>query len=142
MMEKKNGVWVISMSDLHSYPTQIRYRLSKGDHFLLTHFKRALAYMRPVKEEDLEVSRVMMPIEYLRNNRDEFIFEILDGNAVVISFHRRSIAIACPEIPEDIAAFVEKDFEIGKTDTKRAKGGEKDGSTAKGRRSGRSLKRP
>jgi hypothetical protein len=98
--------------------------------------------MRPVKEEDLEVSRVMMPIEYLRNNRDEFIFEILDGNAVVISFHRRSIAIACPEIPDDIAAFVEKDFEIGKTDTKGAKGGKKDGSAAKGGRSGRSLKRP
>jgi hypothetical protein len=142
MMEKKNGLWVISMSDLHRYPTQIRYRLSKGDHFLLTHFKKALAYIRPVEEEDLEVSRKMMPIEYLRNNRDEFIFEILDGNAVVISFHRRSIAIACPEIPDDIAVFVEKDFEIGKTDTKRAKGGEKDGSAANGRRSGRSLKGP
>ena len=142
-MEKKNGVWVISMSDLHRYPTQIRYRLSKGDHFLLTHFKRALAYIRPVEEEDLEVSRKMMPIEYLRNNRDEFIFEILDGNPVVISFHRRSIAIACPEIPDDIAAaFVDKDFEIGKTDMKRAKGGEKDGSTAKGRRSGRSPEGP
>lgn len=141
-MEKKNGVWVISMSDLHRYPTQIRYRLSKGDHFLLTRFNKALAYIRPVREDDLEVSRKMMPLEYLRNNRDEFIFEILDGNPVVISFHRRFIAIAWPEIPDDIAAFVKKDFEIAKSDTKRAKGGEEVGSTAKGRRSGRNLKGP
>jgi hypothetical protein len=90
----------ISMGDLHSKPKDIRVWLMGGEEMLLTHSGKLLAYMRPVKEADLDPPKKMMTFEYLRSNRDEFLYYMMTGESVVLSFHKRTLGLITPDIPK------------------------------------------
>jgi antitoxin (DNA-binding transcriptional repressor) of toxin-antitoxin stability system len=105
----EGNIRFISMGDLHSSPKDIRVWLKGGEHMLLSHSGNPLAYMRPVTEEDLDTPRKMMSFEYLRNNRDEFLYFMKTGEDVVLCFHHRQVALITPEIPgEFLESFNEK----------------------------------
>lgn len=99
----------ISMGDLHSNPKDIRVWLKGGEHMLLSHSGKPLAYVRPVEEEDLDTPKKMMSFEYLRSNRDEFLYLMKTEQDMVLCFHNRQIALITPEIPEEfLESFNEK----------------------------------
>jgi antitoxin (DNA-binding transcriptional repressor) of toxin-antitoxin stability system len=89
----------VSMGDLHSRPKEIRVWLMGGEDMLLTHSGKPLAYIRSVKEDDLDPPKKMMSFEHLRSNRDEFLYLMMTGEAVILSFHNRQVALITPEIP-------------------------------------------
>jgi len=98
----------ISMGDLHSKPKDIRVWLMGGEEMLLSHSGKPLAYMRSVKEEDLNTAKKMMSFEYLRSNRDEFLYLMMTGEDVVLCFHNRQVALITPEIPKKYLKQYEK----------------------------------
>lgn len=98
----------ISMGDLHSSPKDIRVWLKGGEHMLLSHSGNPLAYVRPIAEEDLETPKKMMSFEYLRNNRDEFLYYMKTGEDVVLCFHKRQVALITPDIPEEFLQVFEE----------------------------------
>jgi len=133
-MEKADGFWIISMSDLHDYPKEIRFRMSKGSHFLLTHYGKPLAYVRPIEEEDMEEPKQVMTFNCIRQNPDEFIFMMFDGESIVVGFQKRALALASPEIPEDIMeAFSGKKYGDKKDMKRPVKGGDRSGGASKSR---------
>jgi len=108
-----SGIRFVSMGDLHSNPKDIRVWLRGGEHMLLSHNGKPLAYVRPLREEDLEIPKKMMNFEYLRNNRDEFLYLMKTGEDVVLCFHNRQLGLITPEIPQEfLEVFEEKRREI------------------------------
>ena len=103
------GVAVIQMSDLLRDFMDVRYRISRGDSFLLTHSSRAIAYIRSLTEEDLiadekkdeDDQMEMWGIEDIRNNRDPFLYAMKDGRPIVLGYRSKSLALITPEIPQE-----------------------------------------
>ena len=98
----------VAMGDLHSKPKEIRVWLMGGEEMLLTHSGKLLAYIQPLKERDLDDLKKMMTLEYLRNHRDEFLYSIMTGEDVVLSFHKRKLALITPNIPNKYVKEYEK----------------------------------
>lgn len=98
----------ISMGDLHSKPKEIRVWLMGGEDMLLTHSGKPLAYIRSVKDEDLDSPKKMMSFEQLRSNRDEFLYMMMTGDDLVLNFHRRSVALITPQIPKEYLKLYEE----------------------------------
>lgn len=98
----ERNIRFVSMSDLHDKPKEIRVWLMGGEEMLLSHGGKPLAFIRSIREEDLDPpSKKMISLNYLRTHRDEFLYLMMTGEPVVLSFHNRTIALVSPNIPEE-----------------------------------------
>ncbi len=103
------GVAVIQMSDLMRDFMDVRYRISRGESFLLTHSSKAIAYIRPLTEEDLiadekkgeDDQMEIWGIEDIRTNRDEFIFNMKDGRSIILGYRSKTLALITSEVPHE-----------------------------------------
>jgi hypothetical protein len=103
------GVPVVRMRNFTHDFMDVRYRLAKGENLLLVSNSIPLAFIRPLSKEDLSnKDTVIMSVEKIRNNRDEFLFTLHDGNAVVLGFRGRIIGLITPEIPQQFLEAFEK----------------------------------
>jgi hypothetical protein len=88
------------MKDLARSMTQIRVWLYGGDDIVVTYQDHPFIYLRPLSADDeLEGAEMITTVE-LHTKRHHLLEKISEGKSLVVSFHRRNLAIASPEVPD------------------------------------------
>ena len=102
---------IITISDFHHDPIDIRDKLKAGEDFIVSWNKRPLCYIRHLTEEEKEAwdkerelpygADEIMGIYSLRTaRRNEFIDDIRQGKVFVLSIYKQICGVAFNYFPE------------------------------------------
>lgn len=92
---------LIPMKDLSRSMTQIRVWLYGGDDVVITYRDHPFIYIRQLREDDDVEGMEIITTNQLHTDRQYLMEKIAEGKSLVVSFHRRKVAIASPDIPDE-----------------------------------------
>ncbi len=122
---KDQEINIITISDFHHDPIDIRDRLKAGEDFIVSWNKRPLCYIRHLTEEEKEAwdkrretpegADELMGIYSLRTaRRNEFIDDIRQGKVFLLTIYRQICGVASNRFPERARNESSDLFERGK----------------------------
>lgn len=108
---KKQEINIITISDFHNQPIEIRDKLRRGEDFLVTWHKRALFYLQHLTSEEKEAwDRDREPpkgvdefigIHSLRDSqRNEYLDNIRDGKVYLFCIRKQVMGLISNRMPE------------------------------------------
>lgn len=99
---------LVPMKDLARSMTQIRVWMYGGDDLVITYQDHPFIYMRPVREDDDVEGLELITTSQLQTKRHDLLEKISEGKSLVVSFHNRNLAIASPDVPDEVLSNLEK----------------------------------
>lgn len=113
---KEVGVSVLRMNELTGDFMDIRFRITSGEEFLLTHNSKTVAFIRQLDKGEIEAELEkdedgqmdIVSIEQLRRDRDGFLYKMYNGQSFILGFRNKTLAVITPEIPEKYLKQYEK----------------------------------
>lgn len=116
---------IITISDFHHKPLEIREKLKRGEDFIVTWNKRALCFLRHLTPEERarwEEARELPPgvdgimgLFSLRGgSREDFIDDIGEGKTFIFTIYKRPMGLASKYMPKRAKEMYEEWYEEAK----------------------------
>lgn len=93
-------VRVVSLDGFLKDPDAIIAWLGSGENLIMLHEGSFLAFILPVREEDLDKTRKMMRFKDLSRKAGDISYHIKTGEEILVSLGNREIALFTARLPQ------------------------------------------
>lgn len=91
----------MGLNDLHHRSLEVRDYLFRGELLLLTRRGKPLALIKPIHvDAKLPKDVHVRSITYIRRHKREFVFKLMEGQRILLTYRGKKIGMVDPRFPE------------------------------------------